>query len=340
MTEQNDTIVLQENGEVETLGANTPHTWQPSVKQILSWLPADATPEQQDSAIQAHIKPSEIHWSNEPDTLHLPGQPVGRSLRDVSLPKYYRESYFEGRPWFHPDLFGGRLGVAGDPVPYNIARDNIITLLLVVCFVLAVLSFTHSRDFMVRQVKNFFRQPRGVLTEITETAGELRFQFFLVLQTSLLLGLVYFFYIQTCGIDTFIIDQYQVIAIFAAEVLGCIVVKAAAYAVAGWLFFDQRRNAVWMKSLLFISAVEGVALFPMVLLQAYFDTSVQTTCIYAILVLAVFKLLAFYKTFIIFFSANRAYLQNFLYFCTLEIIPVGALWGVLTITCNYLKVNF
>lgn len=58
MTQQNDTIVLQENGEVELQQAQ-PRTWQPTVKEVLSWLPANATPEQQDSMVQAHIKPSE-----------------------------------------------------------------------------------------------------------------------------------------------------------------------------------------------------------------------------------------------------------------------------------------
>ena len=35
--------------------------------QVLSKLPKNATPEQQDSAIQAQIKPSEITWSICPD---------------------------------------------------------------------------------------------------------------------------------------------------------------------------------------------------------------------------------------------------------------------------------
>ena len=175
--------------------------------KVLSWLPADATPAQQDSAIQAHIKPSEIHWSECPDTLHLPGHPAGRSFRDVSLPKYYRESYFEGKPCFNPDLFGGRQGVAGDPVPYSIARDNVITILLLACFMLALIAYAKSRRFILRQVKDFFRAPRGEnMTVMTETSGEFRFQFFLVGQSCLLFALIYFFYVQTRGADTFIVD--------------------------------------------------------------------------------------------------------------------------------------
>ena len=108
--QQSDTIVLGENhgqGEETQARVKKGH-WQPTPAQVLRWLPADATPAQQDSAIQANIKPSPIHWSEEPDTLHLPGQPIGHSFRDINMPKYYRESYFTGKPYFNPDLYGGR----------------------------------------------------------------------------------------------------------------------------------------------------------------------------------------------------------------------------------------
>ena len=72
--------------------------WQPTPAEVLSWLPKNATPAQQDSAIQAHIRPSEITWSQQPDTLHLPGHTRGHSWRDINLPQYYRESYFTGKP--------------------------------------------------------------------------------------------------------------------------------------------------------------------------------------------------------------------------------------------------
>ena len=182
-------IVLGEDGQPVAATQQRQH-FQPTPAQVLSWLPRNATPEQQDSAIQANIKPSEITWSQQPDTLHLPGHSKGKSWRDVNMPKYYRESYFTGKPFFHPELFGGRLGVAGDPVPYGIARDNVITLLLLGCFVLALIAYAKSKGFILRQAKDFFRPPHNEkMTAISETSGELRFQFFLVLQSSLLLAL-------------------------------------------------------------------------------------------------------------------------------------------------------
>lgn len=311
-----------------------------TVSKVLSWLPDDATPAQQDSAVRANIKPSPITWSNQPDTLHMPGHPIGKSFRDVSLPQYYRESYFTGKPWFDPDLFGGRLGTAGDPVPYSIARDNVITLLLLACFALAAVGFAVSRSFIVRQAKDFFRVQHGEVTTITETAAEFRFQFFLVFQTCLLLGLLYFFYVQLYVADLFIVEQYAVIGAFAGMFLAYTLAKALAYWVSGWVFFDRKSTEQWMKAYLFILAFEGLSLFPFVMLQAYFGMAVQTTLACSVAVVILFRILTFYKTYIIFFRRNRAYVQNFLYFCTLELMPIVALLGLLGMASNYLKVSF
>ena len=177
-------------------------------------------------------------------------------------------------------------------------------------------------------------------TSISETSGELRFQFFLVLQSSLLLALIFFFYVQRNITDTFIIDQYQVIGVFAAIIIVYTLVKAVAYSVTGWVFFDRRSNDLWLKSFLFLLAMEGVCEFPIVMLQAYFDMPVQTTLVCTIVLLTAFKMLAFWRSFIIFFRREGISLQIFLYFCTLEIIPMATLLGILAITSNCLKVKF
>ena len=231
--------------------------------------------------------------------------------------------------------------MAGDPVPYTIARDNIITLLLIFCFCIALIAYTKSRRFILRQAKEFFRPPVSEnMTAVTETSEELRFQFFLVLQTCLLLGLVYFFYTQLYVADTFVVDHYQVIAIFSLTVFAYMTLKTLFYWLVGWVFFNKRNNEFWMKSNLFFLGMEGVCLFPVVMLQAYFKMPVQTTLVCTFLVIALFKLLSLYKSYIIFFRHRGGFLQNFLYFCTLELAPLAALIGSLTMIANCLKVNF
>jgi hypothetical protein len=309
--------------------------------QVLSWLPRDATPAQQDSAIQSRFKPSEIHWSEHPDTLHLPGHPPGVDLMNADLPQYYKESYFSKDTLFHPELPGGRYGVPGDPIPYAVHNDNIVTSLLLACFIFAVIAFANARQFIVRQAKRFFYVPYSGTTEESETTYEIYLQLLLVLITSLLISLLFYFHTLIFIGDTFVLrSQYTLISIYLGITVLYFFLKIVCYTIANNVFFDGKRNEQWIKSLLFIISMEGVLLYPGVLLRAYFELDIKFVMIYVIISLIIVKLLTFYKSYIIFFRRNVVKLQIILYFCTLEIVPMLAFWGVLVLTANSLKINF
>ena len=175
---------------------------------------------------------------------------------------------------------------------------------------------------------------------MTETSSEVRYQFFFVLQTCLLLAIGYFIYSKASISDTFIVDQYQVISIYAGCMGGYFLLKAFLYVISGWVFFEKKKNVQWLKAYLFLISCQGVALFPMVMLLSYFDFPLQIAVIYTLTILGLVKLLAFLKAYIIFFRRNGVFLQIFLYFCALEVIPLFALWGGLVLISHYLKINF
>ena len=308
---------------------------------VLSWLPHSATPAQQDSAIQAHFKPSEIRWSKRPDTLHLPGHDKGKSLLDVQLPQYYREGFFSKDTLFHPELPGGRTGVAGAPVPYSIHNDSIITSILLAVFILLVVAFANTSEFMARQFRTFFYMPHEGSSEIAETGTELRIQLFLLLLSSLMLALLYYFYTIYYVGDSFMVpSEYHLIAIYLATMIGYFMVKGLLYTLVNIVFFSSKKNRQWIKTKLFISSMEGVMLLPAVLLQAYFGMSERSVIIYFIFVLFFVKILTFFKGYVVFFRSNVVKLQIILYFCALEIVPLLAFWGALDFVANSLKIIF
>ena len=307
--------------------------------QVLRLLPKDATPAQQDSAIQAWFQPGEIHYSERPDTLHLPGHDAGRSLKDISLPQYYRENFFS-KDTLYQEVNGGRFGVSGDPIPYAIRNDDIITALLLVGFVVALMAFAASRNYIYRQLKTFF-YPQKAGLDTNETSGEFRAQMYFLLLTCLLLSLFYFFYTQEYIAQTFILsDEYLLVAFFFATFCVYYALKALLYSAVNLVFFDNKKNEQWLRTTLFLNGAIGVFLFPAVMLFSYFDASSQTIIYYLIIVLVFVKILTFYKCSAIFFRQNVLYLQIILYFCTLEIIPLLALWSGLEVIVNALKINF
>lgn len=327
-------------GEAATAPLQARHKATPTPKDVIGRLPKDATPWQQDSAIQANFKPAPIHWSSKPDTLHMPGQPAPRTIDDVMSVAYYKESFFSSDSLYHPELKGTRPGVPGDPVPYTLAGDNLITAALLACFVFGAIAMANSRHFVARQIKEFFRTPRTGTTTTTETAAEVWFQLLLGVQTCLLFGIVYFFFSRTFLGDTFTISQYSIIGIDAALFAAFFLVKAFLYLTTGWVFFDAKKTRQWIKSFLFLTAMEGLLLYPATLLLTYFHLSIQAVAIYALFLIVLVEILTLYKTFIIFFKRMSAFLQIFLYFCALEIIPLLAVAGALAMIGSELKINF
>ncbi|WP_288317612.1 DUF4271 domain-containing protein [Xylanibacter caecicola] len=309
--------------------------------QVLKKLPRDATPWQQDSAIQASIHVENTHLSTRPDTLHLPGQDKGKSYKDISIPLYYKESFFSKDSLYHPEIIAGRYGVAGDPVPYTIKGDNIITAMLLGGFILALIAFANSRRFIFMQARNFFLESCESRNEMTETTSEYRFQFFFLLQACLLLSVIAFIYTQDRIADTFVLEsQYHLIAIFFGSFSAYFIIKMMLQTFVNWVFFDSRSSSRWFNSSLFITSAESIAIFPLVMLMSYFDLSTQNAVTYMAIVIISVKILSFYKCLIIFFKRNAVFSQIFLYFCALEIMPLLLLYGTLATIIDYLKINF
>ena len=307
--------------------------------QVLRLLPKDATPAQQDSAIQEWFEPKEIHYSSRPDTLHLPGQEIPRNLKEVSLPHYYRENFFSGNSMYHPELSTEQIGESGAPIPYSFQNDSFVTGILILCFLLITWVMSYISAFLLKQAKLFFSAQK---TEqpITETGSEIKFQILFMFITCLLYALLYFFYATHFNANTFIVSsEYLMLAIFLLTIIGYMAVRLLLYTIVNNIFFSKKKNLQYIGSLLFITSLEGVVLFPLVLLLAYFQFSLQNAIYYTATIVILAKILTFYKSYAIFFKQKGGFLQIILYFCALEMIPLMMLWSGLLVITENLKVN-
>ena len=232
---------------------------------------------------------------------------------EVHLPKYYQETYFSKDSLLHPEVSGGHFGVAGDPVPYVVRNDNLITGLLLLCFVLTLV------------VSPQFKRFRGLLT----------------LQTCLLFSVVVYFLTKEYVTTTFVIDSdYQLILIFLGMLVGYALLKSTLYTTVNLVFFDGKRNKQFLGDLLLSYAAQGVLLMPVVLLLVYFGLSLQNVLYFLVFVVVSGKIWAFYKSFVIFFRQNGGFLQIIVYFCALEIVPLAVLVGIWALLVDMLKINF
>lgn len=309
--------------------------------QVLRRLPKDATPAQQDSAIQATFQPRQIRYSNRPDTLHLPGHPIGKSIKEVSVPQYYNETYFKNNNLYRPEVAGGRMGVAGDPRPYQTSTDNLFSSIIITCILATILIISYMRHFFLIETKEFFAPARKEELKQKETSIEYIFQIILSLQAYFVIALVFFDYTQTHISQTFTVEtEYQVIAIFLAEAMACYIGKVTIQQWANKTLFPNCDIHNWNQSRLFINSLIGIAFLPILLLNVYFDLNIEMTASYMLTVMLIAEILLFFKADRIFFNKTTLKLHIFLYLCTLEIIPILLLGAILLQTAYNLTIIY
>ena len=302
----------------------------------------------EDALLQLHPKV----WKNhiKADTLHpgecyimpfpedsLQEEAIGPNLQEIA-----RQKFFNDRDYLQPTTLPYRsLGVAGDPVPYAVRGDNSLTILLLLCFVLFVVSLSHSKHILAKQLKDLFWPTHHHDNGNSESGGELRFMVFLSLVNALVLAIGSFI------LTTDIVGP-NAIAGSGIMLIGVLFASFTAYYCLKWLvatvvnltFFGVKKNLQWMILQLQVTALQGVLLFPILALQIYFDFPTKNVLLYVGLVLFLNKILTFYKSYQIFFRGNGLYLQTFLYFCSLEIAPMLALGGAGLTIIDSIKINF
>ena len=283
--------------------------------QVLRLLPKDATPAQQDSAIQAWLEPREIRYSEQPDTLHLPGEGIPKDLKAVNLPQYYRENFFSNDSLYHEELSAQEYyGMAGDPIPYSYANDHLVTSLLIIGFLLIAFTFSRMSNFIVGQAKNFIRPSKNSLS-LSETSGEIYMQIILTGLTCIVYALLYYLYATEFLASTYVTSsEYALLGIFLGVFVVYYLLRFGLYTMVNNLFFDSDRNKKFLTSLLYISSLEGLLLYPALALLAFMHLPAQNAIWYCIIVLILVKIMTFYKCFTIFFKQNDLFLQIFLYF--------------------------
>lgn len=307
-------------------------------KLILKSLPTNATPAQLDSAIQANLPIREQIRSTRPDTLGIPGL-KGKTPQVTFCVSSYQpqEDFFMGNSFFHPEINGDYLGKNADALPYLLRKDDGVSGSLLICFFLLLIVISKGRHYFEQQIKDFFFSSREHASLFSiETRREVHYTLYLLFQTCLILGLFIFDYNQnTFGLSTMTVTPFWLLVF---HVLTCCIyfsLKYLIYFFINWIFFDKKKRDRWLFSYSVVLSLQGIFLFPLVLMIVYFNLLPNTIWISYIVLLILSKLVLFYKCFSIFFPKLYGFFHLIMYFCALEMMPMFAFWQALDLIGNY-----
>ena len=229
-------------------------------------------------------------------------------------------------------------GEVGVPRPYSVSGDNAISILLLSCIVLTAVIIAQARWLVVEKTKEFFLTAHDDDYDVLTASAVFYLPLLLFCSLALSVGLYVMAGSQLPeGIH---LPPIAIVGGFAAVLMLYIFTKYVLYAFVNNVFFGGKKSIQWGQAFLYVTALEGVLLFPLIVALVYFNILVKNAIYYCVAVLFLNKMLTFYKSYRIFFKQNGRYLENILYFCALEITPLLALGGLWMIMVNKLKVIF
>ncbi|MDO4172012.1 MAG: DUF4271 domain-containing protein [Prevotellaceae bacterium] len=251
----------------------------------------------------------------------------------------YKESFFKGNPLYEEEVPVHWLGESGDPVAYTLVNDSLISMVLLLCLLVTLITLARSRRLVRFQLKNLFRVPRENSVELRETAYELRYQTYFCLQGVILLGILAYSITSQCIGDDFVLGRYATLGIFCGIFAAYNIVHETLLYIVHSVFFDRVRMHLDYITRLFFMAVQGALLLPITLVHIYFQLNAVTTLKVLLVALALPMLMCFYKSYNIFFRKRNSIMQFFLYLCTLEAVPLALLTGILLYAAQYSTQN-
>ena len=252
-------------------------------------------------------------------------------------PMANRMGFFSGSQWVNDDSTIHLVGVSGEPVPYRLSNDAIVTATLMLCLFLGAFVVCRSMQALGMQMKNFFRLRDRNEDFSLKSEGEVKDQLFIVLLESIVLGLLCFSFFSRLLSEHFtVLSPYVMLLANMGILLIYFAYKYGLLSLFNWTFFFFFSRQTWLRSYNLVAFGKAIILLLLLMVILYFDLP-SLVCIYIVLaVIAIAEMLVLYKTKQIFFSSVLGLIPTILYFCALELLPLFFLWEMLVATNEFL----
>ena len=224
-----------------------------------------------------------------------------------------------------PEVIGGEL------TPYLLSDDEWITGILIGCFVITACVLSQGKILLLQSLRKLFSTHEIGHLFHKQPAIDSYFLTLLTLQTCLLVSIL----LLKFQSDGFVISTTERLTTSASSILlACYSLMTVLYCIAkryiyrfiNWIFFDKAKNNLWTDAYFFILSIFGMLLLPVTLLAVYGNLPFHLSIIIPVFLFFLMNLIFIYKCFSIFFSQLHGSFYLFLYFCTLEILPLLVVW--------------
>ncbi len=231
-------------------------------------------------------------------------------------------------------------GMTGEPLPYLLRTDGMITGLVLLCLLLAFFVTVGKTKYLQSQLKSLvsLRERASMFDEGADV--DLRYTLVLVFHACVQVGFCLYDYFSKAFPALFDHFSHGLLLVgFVGFSIIFVLLKWLLYGFVNAVFFPKGNNLIWSNVFFNVWAWCGFLLLPIVLLKVYFDLSSQISILFIGFIIIIAKITLFYRCYGNFFGKIYGWVHLILYFCALEILPDLLAWKGIEIVSNNLTLN-
>lgn len=220
--------------------------------------------------------------------------------------------------------------VAMEELPYSASMDNVLSLCFVAMFIVLSFVMYRSRHVFAFRFKTYFTTRRVYSAEnVNENKSEVLGILSLSCVGALSLGIIFYYCLSVrYSFPTYLDPPHWVFAIASAVFLVLLYFRALVYSVVNWVFFESGARRRWNVGYFLLTSLSSYIFFSIAVASVFFHLEIKSVTLCMLFVYILYEILHLYKLFVNFKFKSYGALLIFLYFCTVEIMPLLLIWHI------------
>ncbi|MBO4664260.1 MAG: DUF4271 domain-containing protein [Bacteroidaceae bacterium] len=220
---------------------------------------------------------------------------------------------------------------AMETLPYSVSMDNIVLLCLMLITLVLSLSLYHRRHILFFRSKTFFTSRRVFSgSSVNESKGEWLNVLLLSLAFSFSFGIIIYYCLALkYQFPDYYDKPHWIIYLGAGAVFAIIYIRAIVYSIVNWVFFAKDENHRWNVGYFLLVVVMSYFVSLLAIASVFLQLDIKTVTLCVVFLYVLYELLHLYKLFVNFKFKRYGAVLIFLYFCSVEMLPIMLIGHVL-----------
>lgn len=268
---------------------------------------------------------------NHCDSLGFPLKTTPRDVAIEELTPYADLSFFGADSILHTEVAVRPFGFAATSTPFRLRHDGWSGLVLLVCLLLMAHLAIRVGKRLPALLREVFLPVLGKRDEpLVDDPLCYTTRLVAVTLLSLSAAMLSFSYTQhDVGFYLFREAPYVLFGVLFLLWMLYFLLKRVTGSFVGWVFFSEGKIFTWKRVYTFLLVLESWLFFVVALVAVYLPVSAEVMFCLGVIIVFFVRILHLFKTYQIFFPKLYGTLHLFLYFCSLEVVPLLFLWQVL-----------